>query len=217
MIVLLDMDGVLVDFIGRFLELQGATSTRDKEHFLRNKRNYPLHNGYRDYLLVPEGRDEFLYQEEVYEKLTAREWETMEPFPWTVPLLELLRERFGDSAIWIYTSAGIPTTPFFREAAVGKARWLEKYIPWIEGRVIMTGAKEQLAKYTRDVLVIDDRDFVCDRFTAEGYPAILCPQWWNKYWPLLLVDGQYKWYDPRCVEPVIKHISDSLDAVLQAT
>ena len=211
--ILLDMDGVLVDFIGRFLELQFPFDYGYvKDEFLSGK-SFPLDDGLDPYVVPPRGTSLEDWKAAVIDKLTAYVWATMDRLPWAYPLLDMLKNRFGAESIWLCTSAGMPETKWYMHSLSGKAGWIHQHVPWLGNRLIVTSQKEKLLEWSKDCVLIDDRWMVVEPFVAAGGRAVLCPQWWNKYWEHLIVDGKIGWYNEKCVEPVLRVIEKQLDEI----
>jgi len=64
------------------------------------------------------------------------------------------------------------------DACAGKYAWIEREMPWVYDRVVMTTAsKALLAK--PDCLLIDDFDHNVDGFVEAGGQGLLVPRPWN--------------------------------------
>ena len=158
--LLLDMDGVLTDFIGYSHKWYGLSYSDDPKEY-----SYPLGEWDID-LLLP------ISQEGFWEGLTHQFWTTM---PWTKDgkdLLQLLEETVGVSNITICTC------PCQDPSSVsGKLVWIKKNIPQYSRNYMMTTRKELCAR--EDTVLIDDRDRNVERFREAGGKAILVPRLWN--------------------------------------
>jgi hypothetical protein len=168
MIVLLDMDGVLVDFVTPVLEAHNLT----------------------DY--DPQGEWDFckLYpmtKQEFWAPISSAEWwENLSPDPDINFFMHLTEKHFRR----------IVSSPSGCEGAmIGKQRWVKKYIPHL-APAILTGEKWLLAGW--DTLLIDDRDDFVDGFREAGGMAVLVPRPWNSNRGLDLrthVEKEFKRYE----------------------
>ena len=59
----------------------------------------------------------------------------------------------------------------------GKARWVEKHLPALSRRLLLTDRKELFAGPGR--VLVDDHDVNCEKWTAAGGEACLVPRPWN--------------------------------------
>lgn len=152
MIVLLDMDGVIADFVG------GA----NKAH------------GYRedlDWTKWSAG----LSSEEFWEPINACSpefWRNLEPYPWTNLLTKSLMHHFND----VY----ICTSPAHEPCSSAKVEWVREHLPeYYHRRFVITNHKHLLAG--PDTILIDDSDHNILKFTRAGGHGVLFPQPWNKW------------------------------------
>lgn len=155
MIVLLDMDDVLCDFIGAVLELIGI----DETEFMRR---VPATDGnWRITSLcgIPE--------ELVWEMIDRRGyafWRGLKPLPWARLLWDELHRRFG-SSLYICT-APQPTIDCYR----AKVEWVWYYL--LTTNIILCPDKSLLS--TDNAIIIDDNPSVVKHFGSNGrlFPAI---------------------------------------------
>jgi len=154
---LVDMDGVLVDFVRPALALHG------REEVLAD---WPAGEWDMPGILG-------ISSEEFWRPIHAvgaRFWAELEPFVWCDPLLELVRSR-GRFAILTSPShdAG---------CAAGKITWLQSRLGY-DFRDFLIGPPKWLCARPGQLL-IDDNDTNVERFRERGGEAILFPQPWNR-------------------------------------
>lgn len=156
MIVYLDMDGVLVDFVG------GALKLFNKPKSILKPAEYHLEK------LFGITTDEF------WERIDAEGesfWTNLEVYPHTSKLISMV-EEYADE--W-----HICTAPAFHPNSFsGKVKTLHKLFGRKFRNFVITPHKQLLAN-NKSVL-IDDSDHKCKKFIAAGGDAILFPQMWNK-------------------------------------
>lgn len=162
--VLLDLDGVCVDFLGGAIALHGKSYP-----------NYPPHN--------PDTQDEQTPWniEPIFEmsanKLWApmgREfWANLKPLPHFKALITALEAKFGEQNICLLT-----TPPLTAGAIEGKMDWIREYLPAYRRRFLVGPAKEFCAS-ERHVL-IDDHEANVEKFKDAGGQTFLFPAPWNR-------------------------------------
>lgn len=159
----LDMDGVLVDFMG------GALRRHNRLDVLAN---YPKGEWAIEKQLG-------LTAVEFWEPLRGHSfWAELQPYPWFDLLMGIVRAKFGTD-FWIATSPSLD--PY---SASGKIEWLQRYMPREPGGKTFTrhfiGAdKYHLAR--RGAVLIDDNEQNCAAFESFGGIALLFPAPWNKF------------------------------------
>lgn len=155
--ILLDMDGVIADFMGAILELHGQRELADK---------WP--DGEADYAVVlGMTKDEFW---KPVDGLGGRFWAEFPPYPWLNELLTLLRETAPFT---------ISTSPSRSAAcASAKVEWLREHFQEPLYMDFMIGTQKYLLAKP-DVVLIDDQHKNIDQFREHGGQAILFPQPWN--------------------------------------
>jgi len=172
--VLLDMDGVLVDFIGGIVKRFGlGSSTNDyisRTFGTKKKCPWNLEK------LFPS-----LSLDDLYDVFTVDFWAHLEPTAWFEWLIVGCRPEPGVD-VYLCTSPGYlggEHSDYFRNAVIGKELWIMKHLPEMCKNVIFTFDKRPLA--CGNVLV-DDSDENVVAFDR----AILCPAPWNSnyriYW-----------------------------------
>lgn len=149
--IFLDLDGVLVDFVGPALALhRKAIPPRDVRW------NFP------DQVGIP--------QEAFWKPLGFDFWANL---PWTREGRALL-EAVED----IDAPFGYLTSPCQTEGcAEGKRAWARKHLPCRGAKVFIGSAKHLLAH--PGALLVDDHDANVEAFRAAGGKAILVPRPWN--------------------------------------
>ncbi|KKM95470.1 hypothetical protein LCGC14_1188000 [marine sediment metagenome] len=168
-IAYLDMDGVIVDFLGGLHRALGVPYDIDCYPYEKGKWNMLLD-------IKPPGIDGVpITFEQCNALCTVNFWANLE---WTsegTTIFEMVCEKFGSENVYLLTTC-MPnpgTTP-------GKMRWLERYLPGPLGRAIIVGpgvSKGLLAK--PNAVLIDDRDKNIAEFTAAGGYGILVNRPWN--------------------------------------
>lgn len=157
---LLDMDGVIADFMGQLCK---------------------YHNRPSPYL---DAANYGVWDTETLWGITVKEfwapikedsehfWKTIPKTPEADEIVRLATQYFGEENIAILTA------PSDDEGAVpGKRKWMKKHFPQFEKRMIFGSAKEFLAAPYRTL--IDDRDKNVEAFRKAGGKAILLPRLWN--------------------------------------
>lgn len=165
--VLLDMDGVLADWIGGVARL------------------VPIR---KDWLAVQGKRPDdprAIFEGWDWDRL--RPWDVvfaqLMPLPWAYDLDDMLSEEFGED-VWVASSPGYPTgdpADFFSGACVGKGRWICEHFPNLTRRLVLVFDKLCLA--SPENILVDDRESAVTRFRASGGKAVLFPAPWNDRYP----------------------------------
>ena len=159
--IFLDMDGVMVDFVGSLLqfarrpELLADWQPRgcyDLTQVLGVSSHYIWDNAYSN----------------------VNFWINMQPCPWMHQLLKECR-RYGSITI-----ASDPSLS--PEAAAGKMQWMSNHLPAWTDRLVLTSHKHLLA--TPNSVLIDDSDKNIGQFRMAGGHGILFPQPWNSLYEI---------------------------------
>ena len=153
---LLDMDGVIVDFVG------GACSYFDIDNPYSSG-----HHGYNDIVLRTG-----LTDEEFWNHLGANFWANLNPTPEWQDILEIVESRFGIDNVCLLTS---PCTNV--ECMEGKMRWINKHMPQYSRRYLMGPCKEFCANERH--WLVDDNDNNIAIFAKYGGNTCLVPRPWN--------------------------------------
>lgn len=155
--ILLDMDGVLADFVGGAAKLIGFDPALVTEWDF-----YPA---------IGETEDSF------WKKISKGKslfWEQLEEYPWSVNLI---------TACNITAPTIILTAPSKHRlckeySSIGKMRWMSnRWGPEFDDYYL--GTKKEFCA-SPDSVLIDDNDKNCERFQQAGGRAILFPQPWNQ-------------------------------------
>ena len=155
--LLVDMDGVLVDFVTAALRLH------DRLEVLQD---WPAGEWDMSEVMGISGQE---FWGPIAEA-GADFWATLEPYPWCDDLFELV-ESTGPWCILTSPSGD----PF---CAAGKITWLQRRFGRGFRRFLIGPPKWVCAR--PDQLLIDDNDTNVDRFRERGGRAILFPQPWNR-------------------------------------
>lgn len=148
---IIDLDGVLIDFVSGALKAHNS----DPIEFEEMKLDEALG----------------LTQHEFLEKFKYPEfWIDLDWMPDGKLILEIIEEHFND--IVICTSPGI-----LPESVIGKMGWVEKHIPQYLHKTVFTSSKHILA-HSKSILFDDHHKNVIN-FGKSGGNAVLVPRDWN--------------------------------------
>lgn len=152
--VLLDLDGVLVDFCKPFCDFHCQPLTYSHKYH----------------------EDWGLPHDEIWSGVTSSFWEWL---PWMhdgKTILQMVRRRFGEKNIGICTAApsGVEAAA---QAASGKTRWIAREVPELLRDSFIGASKFRAASPTR--LLIDDNEKNVRLFKEAGGQAFLVPRIWN--------------------------------------
>lgn len=150
--VLLDMDGVLVDFMTPALELHGVDNLYDDP---KHKGNWNTHE------ILGMTMEEFLAP------MTVDFWSNLD---WTHDGRSILKQ-LEKREICLLSNAITPT------AMEGKLKWIEKHLPEYKNKYLFGPTKYLAGSHKR--ILIDDSDRNIKEYKAKGFPAILVPRPWN--------------------------------------
>lgn len=171
MICLLDMDGVLVNFFGPFLQKFGVSL----EAVLR-KEKLPISGRLEDYV-DGTGKSSF------YNQWFAEDWEKLPKLSWADELIKFAEEKFGPDNVYLCTSAGYAGSQFYEEACIGKSRWVHQHLPDYTRRLVICMKKQVFAH--PDAILIDDQTGNFVSFLSAGGKAVLFPAYYNSEYPVL--------------------------------
>lgn len=155
---LLDMDGVLADFLG------GVSKRHNRPLPYVDLKWLGIWDTEKGWGITPE---EFWAPVDDFEF-----WEGLEKTPEADKIVKLAEEKFGPQNVAILTAPS--KSPF---CFTGKRAWLEKNYPQFLGKIIFGSAKEFLAH--PNSYLIDDRDKNIEGFRLAGGHGILVPRDWN--------------------------------------
>lgn len=157
--IYLDMDGVLVDWIGGLCDLLGLNRENVINEWPPGVDTETALNLNVDHMWNLVNRHGFDW------------WANLNPLETNGHLFALLTET--TASISILTS---PDNSIY--ASSGKILWINNNLSQFENRIDLSSNKERLSK--PGTLLIDDKDCNCERFREEGGHAVLFPQPWNK-------------------------------------
>lgn len=156
--VLLDLDGVLIDFQKRCLEMHNATID------WKNPDNF----GQFDMAKILG-----ISQNEFWKPINTVEfWESLEWMEDGKEILEMCESYTSD--ICLLTSPSAKTS-----ACYGKANWIHKHMPKYKRKFLIGAPKEFCAH--RDAILIDDKNTNVDNFKHHGGWGLLLPRPWNRH------------------------------------
>lgn len=154
---LLDLDGVIVDFIG------GMCRAHDRPNPYRQPSSggcYELHAIWG------------MSATDFWKPADASFWHGLEMLPDGQRILSACVNHFGTENICLLTS------PSINEGATdGKIRWIYKHLPAFK-RQFLVGAAKEFCAHDNAVLV-DDWDGNIEKFRANGGRTIHVPRPWN--------------------------------------
>lgn len=156
--VFLDMDGVLVDFIGGAARAHGIENPYD---------DHSNHGVYDIDTLIKMDRNKF------WEPFGRKFWAKLDPTDECFGLVDILERKFGQKNICILSS---PTAN--PESLSGKLDWLQKHLPQYARQFLFGTQKHFCAG--RGALLIDDSESNVDKFELHSGRAILFPRPWNR-------------------------------------
>lgn len=151
--IFLDMDGVLVDFVGGVAKEFNADLS-ELDHWNINK------------ALCMSATDFWTRLQE-----NKRFWAELEAYPWTRELVHTCLDLTGGNV----TIATSPTMDV--NCASQKMYWIGKFFPQFNRTMLIGPQKHLLAKQHH--ILIDDSQKNCDKFEEYGGRAIVFPQLWN--------------------------------------
>ena len=158
--ILLDMDGVLCDFVGSAARLFGKNPSYVYANWKGDHDACPAEIG--------------VSPEKLWEKIEAEGeafWTGLEPYPWAKEMYEWLVSK--DDVV-------ILTKPNYHPSCVaGKLAWLYSFTDNPRfGNYLIGPRKDACARPSS--LLIDDNDANVESFVKAGGRALLFPQPWNK-------------------------------------
>jgi len=159
MIVFLDLDGVLVDFVGGINKAFKLTPSSRP-----NEKGGTVWNWYRDYGIT---------DEEFNEVCTEEFWHNLNWMQDGQRILSLLEQRIPKGVIYLLT---VPMPN--KGSWTGKYLWIKDNMPEYTERLIVSSAPKKL--FAPGNLLVDDKDSNIDEFILSGGKAILVPRPWNR-------------------------------------
>lgn len=164
--ILLDMDGVLANFVQGacdFLKVDNPYRGTFKERTLGSF-DILEHLG-----MSPGEQDDF------YDDINnVPFWEHLGVLPEACAIVAEAEAAVGTKNVCLLSS---PSHMEF--SMVGKVRWIRKHFPQFQDRYLF-GKQKQFCADTVDHILIDDYEKNVDAFRAHGGQAFLVPRPWNK-------------------------------------
>lgn len=169
--VYLDLDGVLVNFLGGLHRALGVPYDGD---------NYPYEKGKWNMLTDIKGFDDIPATfEQCNDACTENFWALLDWMPDGHNIFRAVTQKFDiKNVILLTTCMPNPGT------APGKMRWIQQFLPMFKDRFIILGSRVSKGAFAEsDTLLIDDRDKNIDEFRAAGGRGLLVPRPWNRLHP----------------------------------
>jgi 5'(3')-deoxyribonucleotidase len=158
--ILLDMDGVLADFITSAVRVfnKNLGTNVTMEQYATEFGQWGLNEPFN---ITVNKAWEFISKEENF-------WIDIKPYPWAKELYEWLK-TIGDVTI-------ITSPSLHEDCATQKMIWLKKHLE-INTSDVFIGSKKYLM--AGNGILIDDYPVNCEKFTKSRGKAILIPSNWN--------------------------------------
>ena len=177
--IILDVDEVLVDFVGAACRVHGTT--KEELHQNWEPGNWAMTN--------PLKITEKEFWKPIHEA-GAEFWETLEPLPWMDEVLEIVARASDEFFLVTAPSRSI-------ECHHGKINWIKKTMGDNFSNFLITSSKHILAR--PGVVIIDDRETTVHRFIEEGGSGIVFPAHHNskhlyKNEPILYLQEELRSY-----------------------
>lgn len=162
---LLDLDGVMADFVGGVMKKEGI----DPSSFVWPEE----HLGSWD-LATALG----ISTEQMWSGTdTVSFWRDLQPTPEMEDIKQIVIENFGRDNVAILTSPS--QSPY---SIAGKVYWVEDHLPEFRKNLLVGSAKHFCAH--RDAVLIDDADHNLEAFDRHGGYGVIVPRLWNRAYEL---------------------------------
>lgn len=155
--VLLDMDGVLVNWVKAAGQLYGVDLYADRA----NRGKWQCNE------FVGLNYDEFS------RPMDLKFWTNLEWMPDGRTILAILEDQFGKENICLLSDPRGCVN-----AMEGKLRWIKQHMPGYEKRYLFGPAKFFAGAENR--ILVDDYDKNIDEFTQRRLPSLQVPRLWNR-------------------------------------
>lgn len=161
--IMLDMDGVLVDFV------TGLCGRLNKENPYNSPEPFQMNRSIEKLIDVPDHKA-------VNDIMSDPNfWIELDPLPWFDQIVQFFMETFGKSNVGILSSPGYRISP---ETYYGKVEWIKKHLPKVRSRIAIFHEKSFLKN--PDIVLVDDYDNKIDSWNP--CPTCQIPQPWNRNW-----------------------------------
>lgn len=152
---LLDMDGVLVDFV------KGACAAHGRPDYVVRTWDF-----YEDWGIA----------EQEFWSVTNNVdfWASLEKTPEADAFVDAAFKRFGKENVAILTAPS--SSPY---SIIGKQVCVDRLFPELRKRVIFAKAKTKKFIAGSNRVLLDDKESNCEEFVQAGGTAILVPRTWN--------------------------------------
>jgi 5'(3')-deoxyribonucleotidase len=157
--VLLDLDGVLVDFIRGAIEVHGLHTSA--EEMYAGKPNVDIV----EILNMPPAY--------FWKPMNEEFWSKLEWLPDGLEIVKYLENRYGQEHITLWTSPSLN-----HGCHDGKLRWVERHLPRYYKHNIVFGHKKWLGARP-DTILIDDMDKNVKAFLSRKGKVAQPPRVWN--------------------------------------
>ena len=160
--IMLDMDGVLVNFMEGIKSIYGYDDYEIPDH------TYQIHL----WTFYAEGNPFKISKKELREifDYSSEFWVKLPEYSWSKELIKKCFNLVGPENVFILSA------PSRGESCKGKFNWIEKNYPEMGDRYVLTPHKYLCAQ---DSVLIDDSDWKIDSFVEAGGHGIVFPQEWN--------------------------------------
>jgi len=155
---LLDLDGVLVDFMSGACELHGYPESKSIDRISKT------------FAAKLFGLSDIQF----FSAMDHSFWSGLRWTEYGRDVLDVIRSFFSDKDICLCTAP----TPISSSGCIsGKLAWIERELPNFSRRFMITSCKYFSAHPA--VVLVDDRSENCNEFVAHGGHAVLVPNHWN--------------------------------------
>lgn len=164
--IYLDMDEVLVDFIGGYIKMMGLDYQQVMSHHKRGE--WAIMDTLTRAMKLPKP----MSVEQFWAPIDGdcQFWEKLEPLPWCDRLWKEVHKLTQDVHI-------ISSPSHCDSSYTGKVRWLKRKFGRDFTRFMLTPHKEILAK--PNSILIDDRESNCNKFCKAGGRSVIFPRYCN--------------------------------------
>jgi len=179
--LILDLDGVMVDFVTAAMHKTGVIGYQNSE--------YPVRAGWN----IVKARNILAKKTSYLRPMSDKQfwqhfdlidfWANLDYWPGALSFWNKLRWGFGVDNIFVCTSGLTP------EAAAGKSIWVKNMLPGFNPKHLFIGTSKHLLAGP-DRILVDDRDKNCLDFYEAGGMGVLVPRPWNS--ATMIDDREFK-------------------------